>query len=271
MFQRIYKFIILTCFLLTGMIQISFAQFEGVIDMKVTMMEDGKPQVMEYSMMVKKDLIASQIKSVSGSEGGGKFIFRGDKKLLWIVNDAEKNYLEISLNDADKKKANNQEDKNKSKVTKTGKTEKILGYLCDEVIVEEGKEVTHIWGTSKLGNFYQDLMKSFGSMAGDSDPKQKGGWETELEALKLFPLKIISKENGSVTQTQEVTKIESKTVSSKIFDLPAGYEKIPMGLDMQEMMREPDKDDPGVNPDMEKMMKQLQEMQEEKEDTSGGG
>jgi hypothetical protein len=271
MLQQIYKFIILTCFLLTGMIQISFAQFEGVIDMKVTMMEDGKPQVMEYSMMVKKDLIASQIKSVSGSEGGGKFIFRGDKKLLWIVNDAEKNYLEISLNDADKKKANNQEDKNKSKVTKTGKTEKILGYLCDEVIVEEGKEVTHIWGTSKLGNFYQDLMKSFGSMAGDSDPKQKGGWETELEALKLFPLKIISKENGSVTQTQEVTKIESKTVSSKIFDLPAGYEKIPMGLDMQEMMREPDKDDPGVNPDMEKMMKQLQEMQEEKEDTSGGG
>lgn len=271
MYQRINKFIIITSFLMIGLTQMSIAQFEGVIDMKVTMMDQGKPQVMEYSMMVKKDLIASEIKSGGGSEAGGKFIFRGDKKLLWIVNDAEKNYLEISLSDVDKKKANNQEDKNKPKVTKTGKTEKLLGYICYEVIVEEGKEVTQLWGTSKLGNIYQDLMKSFGSMADNSDPERKGGWESELEALKLFPLKIISKDNGSVTQTQEVTKIESKMISSKIFDLPAGYEKIQMGLDMQQIMREEDKDDPGINTDMEKMMKQLQEMQEEKEDSSDGG
>ncbi|MBI5020147.1 MAG: DUF4412 domain-containing protein [Ignavibacteriales bacterium] len=271
MYQRIIKSIIITSCLMIGITKISFAQFEGAIDMKVTVMEDGKPQVMEYSMMMKKDLVASQIKSVGGGEGGGKFIFRGDKKLLWIVNDAEKNYLEISLNDADNKKTNDLESKNKPKVTKTGKTEKLLGYVCDEVIIEDGKEVTHIWGTSKLGNIYQDLMKSFGSIAGNTDPKQNGGWESELEALKLFPLKIISKENGKVTQTQEVIKIESKMVPVKIFDIPAGFKKIPMGLNMQEMMREPDKDDPGVNPDLEKMMKQLQEMQEEKEDTSDGG
>ncbi|MBI5476906.1 MAG: DUF4412 domain-containing protein [Ignavibacteriales bacterium] len=271
MFQRIYKLIIFSVLMLTGMTQISVAQFEGAIDMKVTMIEEGKPQVMEYSMFVKKDLIASQIKSTGADAMQGKFIFRGDKKVLWILNDAEKNYLEMPTKEFNKPETGKNENKKspKPKVTKTGKSEKILGYVCEEVIIDEGKEVTHIWGTGKLGNFYGDLMKSFGCMS--ENAKAELGWEAELEALKLFPLKIVSKENGNITQTQEVTKIEAKSIPQKTFDVPSGYTKVPMNFNLQEMMSEPNKDDPGSNIEMEKMMKQLQEMQEGKEDSSDGG
>src|SRR5438876_1226714 len=75
------------------------AQFEGVIDMKMVMNEEGVSREMMYSMSVKKDMMAAAVKGNDETMNRGRFIFRGDKKMLWIVNDDQKNYLEISLAD----------------------------------------------------------------------------------------------------------------------------------------------------------------------------
>lgn len=264
---RKFIYVIASVIFILSAAQISLAQFEGIIEMTMTVLDGGTPQIMEYSMMVKKDLVCSVMKQGAGAETGGKFIFRGDKKLLWILNESEKNYLEISFNSREEKQ-NTGEGKNlKTKVVKSGKTETILGYRCEEVIVEEADEMTHIWGTAMLGNFYHQLMKSLGGFSDRPDDKAQAGWESEIEALKLFPLKIISKTDGIVRQSQQVTKIESKKIAPELFEIPAGFTKLEMGLDMDTIMSEPDKDDPGVNVEMEKMMKQ---MQDAGEDSSGG-
>lgn len=271
-------------FFTAGLSAIAIAQFEGSIDMKVVMTDQGKPEEMLYTMSIKKNLMASEIKSSAKGGDGGKFIFRGDKQVLWIINDAEKSFLELSLKDEREKETKSTES-SRAKVKKTGKKETILGYPCEEIIIEDGNEVTQLWGTAKLGDFYGELMKSFGQIDGKDAAASSSSWERELEALKLFPLKIVSKENGKITQTQEVTKIESKSIPASTFDVPKGYAKQKLEFDMGKMMKEmeeqmkaqkgkqkeADKDDPGMNIDMEKMMKQLQEMQEDKEDTTDGG
>ncbi len=259
---------------------ISIAQFEGTIDMKVTMQDNGKTNQMLYTMMVKKNLMAANIKAEDKENIESKFIFRGDKKVLWIINDADKVYLEYDLND--EQTSSGKTEKSDVKIKKTGKREAILGYPCEEFIVEEDNEVTQLWGTSKLGDFYSNLIKSFGHIEGRETESSSNGWEKELEALKIFPLKIISMEDGIVKQTQEVTKIESKSIPTSTFDVPKGYTKQKLEFDMEKIIKEmgkesgvkkqkhteQDKDNPGMNIDMEKMMKQLEELQRNPKDTT---
>ena len=265
---------------------IALAQFEGAIDMKVTMDNEGKQQEMFYTMIVKNNLMSTNIKTGTGGVDRGKFIFRGDKQLLWIINDEEKSYFEISTKE-DKELQNPDEIKNpdqiekKPKITKTGKKETILGYSCEEIVIEDKDEVTHIWGTAKLGNLYQDLFKSFGEMGGRGSQRETKDWEDELVNMKLFPLKILSKKDDKLVQSQEVTKIEKKSVASSAFAVPKDYSKQSMDFDIQKMMKEmnnmkkngkeENKNDPGENPDLEKMMKQMEEMMKKDNDTSDGG
>jgi hypothetical protein len=261
------------------------AQFEGVIDMKMTMTVEGAPREMMYSMSVKKDMMAADVKGTGEEMQGGKFIFRGDKKALWIVNDAQKSYIEISLNDSDKSKKPGESDEAEDpEVTlhKTGKTQTILGYSCEEWVAEDRSTVSNIWGTTRLGNIYEGLSKSFGEMGGMGKLHRGGGWESKLADMKVFPLKIVTSKDGQEQQTQEVTRIQKKSIASSVFDTPAGYEKQSLDLDMGKMMKDlqeqlrhraQERGDSGDGKiDVDKMMKQMQEkmkeMKEEKSDSS---
>ncbi len=219
----------------------SFAQFEGMMDMKIILYDEGESEEIFYSMSVKKNLMATNIKN-PGREGHvSTFIFRGDKQVLWIVNDEEKSYLELSVKDdlkSPKIKGNEKVEDPKLRVKRTGKKEVIHGYTCEEVIIEDGKEVIHIWGTAKLGNFYKDLMQSFGDITGGADPEPLKVWEDELMKLKLFPLKIVTMEEGKVTHQQETTKIVNKTLPASTFEVPKGFKKEKMDFNMEKMFRE---------------------------------
>jgi len=265
--------LLLLIFICAGL---SPAQFEGTIDMKVALNDAGTSQVMYYTMSIKKNLMSTTVRSGGESAGKGKFIFRGDRDVLWIVSDEDKSYTELSMKDTrvrNKPGTAGKRDGSKSKIKKTGKTELILGYPCEEIVIEEGKNVTRLWGTSKLGNIYGDMMKSFGDIGGGAGSEGKHEWEEELALLKLFPLKIISMESGKITQTQEVTGINPKTIPASMFELSKDYKEQTIDPEMGKMLqdrkngfKEKDKNDPGTNPDMEKMMEQMQNA-----DTSGGG
>ena len=66
------------------------------------------------------------------------------------------------------------------KVTKTGRTEKILGYSCDEYSVVSDNSTGNVWVTSELGAGFGNYMKNFsmimqGSQKGNSNlPNMKG-------------------------------------------------------------------------------------------------
>lgn len=221
----------------------AYAQFEGAIDMIITNYIDGKPEQMLSTMFVKKDMLAAQMQGEKKEMGGGKFIFRGDKQLLWIVSDEEKMYVELSLKDKgedtkSREAETKEKKKSKSSVNKTGKKQTILGYSCDEYEIKEDNEVTSLWGTAKLGNIYEGLAKSMGKMAGAKGGVEMEEWETELMKMNLFPLKIVTTKDGKVTESQEVTKIEAKSLQATIFEPPVGYQKQSMNFDMQEMMKQ---------------------------------
>jgi len=260
------------------------AQFEGIMDMKVTGADVGKDDNILYTMTIKKNLMATEVKNPTDANGAGKFIFRGDKQVVWILNDKEKSYFEISLKDetkSEKRKKESKAEEFAAKVKKTGNKETILGYLCEEIIIEGEDEITHIWGTQKLGDLYGTMMKSFSEMGMQEGGDRSRGWDDEIAKLAMFPLKVVSKENNKVVLTQEVTNIQQKSIPETVFDVPKGYKKQSFDFDIKNMMKqmqkegkkhkEEDKDDPGENIDMEKLMKQLKDAQKEGEDTTDGG
>ena len=256
------------------------AQFEGQIDMKMTRGSDGDRTGVLYSMFVKGDMLAA--KALGGEAGmkGGKFIFRGDKKVIWVLDDGKKSCLEIPItedeNSTKGKKRREEERLARVKLEKTGKTENLLGYSCSEWITEEDGTVTHIWGTSKLGNIYEGLMKSFAKMNPGHEETQMEGWEGELARMKVFPVKIVSIKEADTVETQEVTKIDSRSVPGSVFEIPAGYKKESLDVNMGKMMQQMQKGRGGKGEGMmntEEMKKLMKEMQEKfknpGEDSSG--
>ena len=262
-------------FLLISMLGVSaivHAQFEGVIDLKVTDHDTLKPVESTYRLFVKGEMLATELKGESQEEQHGKFIFRSDKKVFWIVNDQEKSFIEISVKD-DGKSSKHRTDGGKkqansgSRLKKIGKTEIILGYVCDEMVAEDGSRVAHIWSTKKLGNVYEGLMKTFGRMAETSDGDESDDWEAELSGMKVFPLKIVTSQDGRLRETQQVTKIEPKTVDASLFEPPASYKKQSLEFDMQKMLKGMDGEmkqskelgagNKEKNKNLEKMMKDM--------------
>ena len=97
------------------------------------------------------------------------------------------------------------------------------------------------------------------------ESKESMGQWGELADMKIFPLKVTTSREGTVTEIQEVTKIESKTLAASTFEPPADYKKQSIDLDFQKMMEgmksrdQGNQGEPGQNVDVEKMMKEMQE------------
>ncbi len=247
------------------------AQFEGALDMKTTLTPaGGEARQVAYTLMVKGDKVVADVRQVGGVDNVGKIIYRGDRNLTWVIDDAHKSYLEIDLKPEQEGEQEETAGGSSSglKLRKTGKTQRILGYACSEWIVEDSDVATSFWGTSKLGDIYEGLHKTFGQLERRSPRSSSAfGWESELAKLKVFPLKIVTSKGGSVVETQEVTKIEPKTLSASLFEVPEDYKKQDMGPSMEQMM-EALKKYHGKNggeagemkqEDIEKMLKELQE------------
>jgi len=230
-------------------------------------------------MSVKGEMLATQASEEGGTAPKGKFIFRGDRKVMWVIDDAGKTYLEISLTGDSKNKKKEESGRrrveSKVKLRKAGKTETILGYLCDEWVAEDTGEVTHVWGTAKLGNVYEGLMKSFEKMNPQLVESQMNGWEGELARMKVFPLKIVSTEDGDTAESQEVTRIDPKPLEAALFEPPSEYKKQALGADMGKIMDQLQEQlkskhgqggDSSLNKEsLEKLMKEMQEQNEKEE------
>lgn len=213
------------------------AQFEGNIAMQMTSFENSKPQVTNAKMHVKNDLLLLE---TEGEEEGGRVILRGDKQVLWVIADEHQMYLEISLKEHSEKKVQPHKEKMTSNVKKTGKTQMLLGYECEEWVAEEGEEITSVWGTTKLGNIYQGIAKAMGGMSGMGGEGEENirDWQKEILEKNFFPLKVEVKENGKMKSSQVITKVEPKTLPVSMFEPPVGYQKHSMDLDLQKMMKQ---------------------------------
>jgi hypothetical protein len=101
------------------------------------------------------------------------------------------------------------------KLTKTGRTETIAGYAAEEWVYESAGRKTSLWGNQSLGGWAFNGGASKGPHMDIPAEFKDGG---------LFPLRMTSEHGGL-----EATKVESKSLSDSLFEVPAGYKLMEMG------------------------------------------
>jgi hypothetical protein len=223
-------------FLLFLVTAFAHAQFEGIISMKISDMTDSTPRVVYYDLRVKGNLVSAEMRDNTGAKGESRFVFRGDRKILWIISDSSKSYFEVAMHDTVTAKSMVPPASPPGKpLTVTGRTDVIQGYPCDEFLVEDAGRSIHIWGTSKLANVSEGLRRAFGEMEAKSGGDAKG-WEDELARKKIFPMKVVTLHDGVMEEAQEVTRVERQAIPSSLFDAPRDYERHSFDMDVQKML-----------------------------------
>jgi hypothetical protein len=200
------------------------AQFEGVVESKSTFVDDmGKPATSTMTMYVAKDMLRIENSAV-GETPASTMIYRGDKRVMWILSDEEKIYLEVPQRE-ETPPPSSAKPSPKPKILRTGKVKTIAGYRCEQMIVKEGEMETEIWAAKGLTALAKAINKGIGGEA------EKGGtdWNDEIFGMGLMPLISSTRMHGKVIEKQEVTKIELHAVPNEKFQVPAGYKKEAIG------------------------------------------
>jgi len=238
-------------------------QFEGELSLKIMTKQFGEPKEMLVDLFIKGEDVAFR---VQGSREGerGMIIYRGEEKLLLIINDAGKSYLELAADSGNSAFIGNRmkgTDKPVS-VRKTGKTKEILNYKCEEVIAEEDSSLIDLWGTPELAGIYGGFMNAFARMQGQSSAGSPGGWQSEMLRLKLFPLQSAKTRNHELVESQEVTKIDKHPLGQAMFNPPEGYTKQSIEFDSGHSGA-PGTNDMMKKGQMQKLLDQLKEKMKE--------
>jgi len=203
------------------------AQFEGIVESQnVTTDETGTQQTFTMTMFIRKDMVKIQSSAI-GSSPPSTMIYRNDKRAVWMLNEEEKSYFEIPQDEKAEElpRPSKGRETESYKVSKTGKHRKILGYPCEQIFITRDDEKTEIWGTKSLSH----LFKAISTVLGEEHTESADDWANKITKMGYFPLISTTKIEGSVAESQEVTRIEKKTLPVEFFDLPGGYRKQSVG------------------------------------------
>jgi hypothetical protein len=201
----------------------SLAQFEGIVRSRnLTTDEMGAPQEFLMVMWVKDGRLKVEM-SPAGAEPGSTVIYRNDLGCYWVVNAAEHTYIEVrrmpgnTSDSLDRGRVNA-----RSRLKRTGKTKKILGYAAVQMSARDGDLQTELWGSSDLAPLARAMATSLGD-----DGAGTGGSEMtrELASLGMYPLLARIRMDGNVVEESEVTAIERVSLPDSLFILPAGFRK----------------------------------------------
>jgi hypothetical protein len=106
----------------------------------------------------------------------------------------------------------------------TGKTDKILGYTCEQYELKQRGETVEIWATGQLFP-YEPYMRNQPRRLGPQMIEDQ--WPRLLKERKLFPVRgILRFDKGAERARFEVKSIESeklKPEDAKLFEPPPGY------------------------------------------------
>jgi hypothetical protein len=214
----------------------AFAQFEGVLEMKMTVSgmggEGGGGGTMNVS--VGKAGSRSEINMQMGPMDMKVVMLQKNDTpdIIYRLNDAEKTYTEMDLAKM-REMAGQQSNTKKYTVEKLGQ-ETILGYKTQHVLVKEqdagdGKGMNvEMWVAKDLLDYttFSKLQARRGKGAGE---------EAMIKALKDadadgMPLKSVATVGDGMKVTTEVVKLDKKSLPASTFEIPSGYTKSEGGL-----------------------------------------
>jgi hypothetical protein len=197
----------------------ALSQFEGTIQSKNRSVDDaGVEHVYQMTIWVKKAMVRVQVPAI-GDAPASIAIYRRDRKVSWMLDEAQHTYFEIRMPEGrDSEQSARPEGKEAASVQRTKRTKKLLGFMCEQVILTRGEVRTEIWGARGL----EELVKVLGEtleLGQAMDPVDL------IASMGLFPLKSTTEYEGRVLDAQEITKIERRVLDPGLFEIPAGYAK----------------------------------------------
>jgi hypothetical protein len=204
----------------------AWAQFEGVMDMKMTLTDPsganqgggdivvsvGKPGFRSDLNMQMPQMSMKMVMLFKEST----------PDVMYQINDEAKSYSEIPMpKNADAAKAT--ADADKYTVKKLGE-EKILGYKTQHVLAIHNGSTNELWLAKDFLD-YNMFKRLQGRQA-------QAGLEKALKdaGVEGMPLKSIMPGPMGGKMTMEVVKADKKSLPASTFDIPAGYTKSEGGL-----------------------------------------
>jgi hypothetical protein len=210
----------------TTLVTASAFAFEGRVSLGITA-EKGGEQVIDFA--TKGDLV--RMEPQSGEARGATMIMNAAKQEITILMPSERMYMVMPMRGGPAQQTDGSDAKD-VKIEKTGRTEKILGYTCEEWIMTDNGETTAMWVTEQLGNFMGlGGGNPMGGMMGGRKAKANGSaWEKLLKEKKAwFPLRVVSRDGrGKEKFRLEAKKIEPGSLPDDLFAPPAGFQKFAM-------------------------------------------
>ena len=228
----------------------AYAQFEGVLNMKMTITgkdgETGGGGTMNVAV-AKAGTRCEMNMQTSGMGMKMVMLQKTDTPdTLYRINDANKTYTETDLTKM-RAMAGQQTDTKTYTVEKLGQ-ETILGYQTQHVLVKDKSPAagngmtTEMWTAKDLLDYatFSKMQARPGKGAGDA---------ALVKALKDagadgLPLKSVATTADGGKVTMEVVKVDKQSVPASTFEIPAGYNKSAGGMmDMMGGMSGPQADD----------------------------
>lgn len=199
--------------------------FEGKVTLAMTAGKD-KTQTINYS--IRQDALR-----IDMTADGHNFASIMDLKKLEMIMlmPEQKMYMVMPMKQTIEKAVEKAEIKDPD-IQKTGRTETILGYKCDEYVTKDKKTTTEIWLAEGLGAFMGLGDNSggggMGGMFGGGKSKA-ATWEEKFKGKPGFPLRVVTRDaKTKETFRMEATKIEPGALPASLFQPPAGWEKFQM-------------------------------------------
>lgn len=205
------------CFLLLlGIGNVSTAQdFEGVIYYEIPEMTEQGMGQMPY--MVKDGKVRMEFGK--GAQGGA-MIFMPEQNKMAVIMEAMKGYMTMEIDDPD----TIGEIDESTEMEKTGETKTIAGKSCE------------VWEANNNENAYRlCVAKGMGNFMMPQNPLTKTNtpqWAKEAMAGGFMPLEVIDVSGGKSELKMRAIKIEEKSLSASLFEIPEGYN------DMSSMMKQ---------------------------------
>jgi len=229
-----------------AVLMVALASAQG-LHWKTTAKAVGKEMNNEFFFMPK------MVKTVA--DNGEVMILRVDKKMIYTVNEKEKQYSETSFDEVDSLMAKMADDtktvsdkmkdqlknvpeaqrkmmeqmlggaeKEAPAVTKnTGEQKNIAGYNCTKYIIMQGeKELVTVWATQDIKEF-AGMRKDFEEFSKRMMGRMPGMGAAAEELVKLQGF-AMETQYGTM-MTQSVTSMEKRTTPASEYEVPSGYTK----------------------------------------------
>ncbi|MEJ1974443.1 MAG: DUF4412 domain-containing protein [Lacunisphaera sp.] len=209
--------------LLTAVSSNAASTFEGKVSQTLT---DGKGKSHDVNYSIKSPKMRMD---VSEGDHAAVMIMDTEKFEMLILIEQQHMYMVMPMKKPVEQAIEKSGDANVD-VQVSGKTDTILGYKCNQVLITDKTSgtVTEAWLAPELGTF-MGFGSGGGSPFGGRKPAASAKWEEALKGKAGFPLRIIAHDaKGKESFKLETTKLEAGSLPDAVFTPPADYKKFDM-------------------------------------------